>query len=284
MLEDLQQLERLQGESSPPILLDTKSPVIANWGLRSTQSFHGCPDSREEDAKRNRMAFLGRSAGELVVIIADVLIALWADGMRQDRIDRAAEVEHLESMHADFETSLVELDSVLAEHTDQLAALERFLAGDLSGEPSDSLRRWAYEGAWMIVQWSPQVSTLRDLQASGDLRVIQDTELRRGLAELDRILGLGAYEHADLTATQQRLVDPFMVARLDLPSLFFDTIPARKGVRLATVLESEEAKNLIAFKLALAPYELAQRERQQAHLGRLVGLIERRLSELDAVR
>ena len=232
----------------------------------------------------DRLDFLRRSAGELVVIIAGVLIALWADGMRQDRMDRAAEVEHLESLQADFETSLVELDSVLAEHTYQLAALERLLAGDLSGEPSDSLRRWAYEGAWMIVQWSPQVSTLRDLQASGDLRVIKDTELRRGLAELDRILGLGAYEHADLTATQQRLVDPFMVARLDLPSLFFDTVPPRDGVRLASVLESEEAKNLIAFKLALAPYELAQRERAQAHLERLVGLIERRLNELDAVR
>jgi hypothetical protein len=75
-----------------------------------------------------------------------------------------------------------------------------------------------------------------------------------------------------------------MVARLDLPNLFFDTVPGREGVRLATVLESEEAKNLIAFKLALAPYELAQRKRTQAHLERLVGLIERRLNELDADR
>jgi hypothetical protein len=104
------------------------------------------------------------------------------------------------------------------------------------------------------------------------------------LAELDRIPGLGACEHAGLTATQQRLVDPFMVARLDLPNLFFDTVPGREGVRLATVLESDEAKNLIAFKLALAPYELDSRKRAQAHLGRLVGLIERRLDELDTVR
>jgi len=218
------------------------------------------------------------------VIIAGVLIALWADGMRQDRADRAAEFEHLESLHVDFETSLVELDSVLTEHADQVAALERLLAGNLSGEPSDSMRRWVYQGVWMIVQWSPQLSTLRDLQASGDLRVVKDTELRRGLAELDRILGLGAYEHADLTTTQQRLVDPFMVARLDLPHLFFDTAPGPEAVRPVTVLESEEAKNLIAFKLALIPYELAQRERAQAQLEHLVGLIERRLNELDAVR
>lgn len=234
--------------------------------------------------KTDRVDFLRRSAGELVVIIAGVLIALWADGMRQDRADRAAEVEHLESLHVDFETSLVDLDSVLTEHTDQVAALERLLAGHLSGESSDSLGRWVYRGVWMIVQWSPQLSTLRDLQASGDLRVVKDTELRRGLAELDRILGLGAYEHADLTATQQRLVDPFMVARLDLPNLFFGTAPRREGARMATVLESEEAKNLIAFKLALTPYELAQRKRAQAHLERLVGLIERRLNELNAVR
>jgi hypothetical protein len=227
-----------------------------------------------------RKALLRRGLGELAIVVLGVLIALWADGLRQDRADRDAEVEYLESLGDDFSISLTQLDSVLAEHRDQIGSLESLLSEDLAAQPADSLRRWVRQGLWSIVEWSPQVSTLRDLQASGDLRVLQDNTLRRALAELDRTLGLGAVEHADFTAVQHQLIDPFLAQALDVPELFSPSGAQGAADALMVVMRSQQARNLIAYKLEMAPYDLAQRERTQEQLRLLIELVGRRLAAL----
>jgi hypothetical protein len=46
------------------------------------------------------------------------------------------------------------------------------------------------------------------------------------------------------------------------------------------VMRSQQARNLIAYKLEMAPYDLAQRERTQEQLRLLIRLVGRRLGAL----
>ncbi len=222
-----------------------------------------------------------RGLAELLIVVAGVLIALWADELRQSRSDRIDEANQLEALREDFLVTASVFDSALAQHDVQESSLQRLMAGGFDGVCPDSLTAWARTGLWVIVQASPRLSTLRDLQSSGRLGILQSPELRYGLAELDRILELDAIRHTDFTTIQVRIVDPVLVARVNLPRLLLgdQSRPADFGP-LAEFLDSPEARNVIAAKLSQVPFDRNPRAAARAQVDRLLLLIGERLDQL----
>lgn len=238
------------------------------------------PSARQKEVS----ASLRHGLGELVIVVVGVLIALWANAAWQNHTDRNSEREHLVALKGDFEVSLRLLDSTRVLRDRQAAYLQHLLAGDARRSGVDSAEAWADLGLWNLVESTPQLSSLRDLEASGDLRLIHDIELRRALADVDRLWDYAQVEHSDLTVSQQKLIDPHLVEDLDLAHV----LSSEEGVPRPVdpdrtdwrVLETQPWKSRIAFKLAMIPYSQEPLSALRDELALAIKLIDRRLAEL----
>lgn len=225
-----------------------------------------------------------RLGGELVVIVVGVLIALSADGWVELRQERQAEIGHLRALHEDLVTSAELLQESNDGRTRLFASLTRLAEEDLTTAPTDSVSRWIYLGLFTLQNYEPQLSAVADLQNSDQLRLLT-SEVRRSIAELNRILQDLERLRADFTASQQRLIDPYLIERLPLAEILAvaDSLPL--SVRLPTSpnwsgLLTDQLRNAIAFKLSLGKLETARRVQLADQIDLLLGQIDTRMNEL----
>jgi hypothetical protein len=114
---------------------------------------------------------------ELLIVVCGVLIALAAEGWRQDLRDRSAEDDYVRRLRVDIELDTVALASLM-EQTQERAAyaasvIRVFDTGEALGPPEEFVRAVEY------VNWFPYPAysrtTIGDLQSTGDLRLLRDT-------------------------------------------------------------------------------------------------------------
>jgi hypothetical protein len=127
-----------------------------------------------------------RSAlAELTIIVVGILLALWVDALREDRIDRKTERQYLESFLLDLERDLAELDSATTwtlRHGHAAEEVQLFL-GAVEGPASpDTLVKSIALAGW---QYLPPFSTLTidELRSTGNLQLLRNVELRRSIGE-----------------------------------------------------------------------------------------------------
>ena len=227
---------------------------------------------------------LARLGAELLIVILGVLIALSADAWLQARNERSDEARHLQALREDFSESLSLLGTWREERETISSALLSLLERDLAEVASDSVGRWIYQGLWNIGTYEPPVTAIRDLETSGELRLLSP-EIRRGISEFNRSLGHLEKAEADFMTSQQGLVDPYLVAALNLAPVLAVSdsllISERLPLRAAwETLATSEARSLMAFKLSLAKIGAGRRERLAEQLEALVTLIDDRLATL----
>jgi hypothetical protein len=225
-----------------------------------------------------------RLGAELLVIILGVMIALSADAWLQARNERSEEARHLQALREDFSESLKLLDAWHDEREVLSSALVSLLERDLDVVPVDSVGLWVYQGLWNIGTYEPRVTALRDLESTGELRLLS-TDIRRAISEFNRRLGHLERLELDFIASQQGLVDPYLVTELRLAPILAmsDSLPISERLSAGVTwpeLESSEARSLIAFKLSLAKVGTGRRERLAEQLDDLVTLIDDRLAVL----
>lgn len=122
--------------------------------------------------------------GEFVVIVVGVLLALWVDELREARKNAELEVQYLESLVTDLEADLVQFDETEAWMRRQEAAAATVLAlyeGSPPAEDVADLVAAVETAGW---QYFPSITrnTIDDLKSTGNLRLIRDPEMRRGIA------------------------------------------------------------------------------------------------------
>ena len=128
---------------------------------------------------------------ELFIVVLGVLIALWADGWRQRREDRALEREYLERLADDLrlDTAAVANIMMLTESRAQYGqrVLSAFDTGSRSGSASDFVRALEYANYFSYPSYSR--TAIEDLMSTGNLRLIQSTDVKEVLsryyAEID---------------------------------------------------------------------------------------------------
>lgn len=126
---------------------------------------------------------LARAAAELTLIVAGILIALAVDGALADRADRAAARESLELVRDDMQLLVEQVEEFRVYNEGQLAAgarLSRTLGAD------SPIPRTAQ--TWEDLDDITSRRTLRlpraawdELVGTGNLRLLEDAELRRDL-------------------------------------------------------------------------------------------------------
>ena len=122
-----------------------------------------------------------RAAGELVLIIVGVLVALWIEDWRQARLDRATEIEYLGRMASDVEEDIRDLGNQI-QHTEwregkALDALE-FLDG---AQPGTAATLEAFNIAGFISFFRHNRSTMDDLLSTGRLALLSNKSLVRDI-------------------------------------------------------------------------------------------------------
>lgn len=129
-------------------------------------------------------------AGEFVVIVVGVLLALWVDELREAHNNAKLEVEYLDSLLTDLEADLASFDTTEAWMRRQEAAAATVLALYAGSPPTEdmvALVRAVETAGW---QYIPSITrnTIDDLKSTGNLRLIRDPEMRRGIAAYYRAI------------------------------------------------------------------------------------------------
>ena len=125
-----------------------------------------------------------RLSGELVVIVAGVLIALWVDNLNQDRRDVAQEAVYIRGILVDLESDSVDLAARREVAIRGRDAADRLLALRLdpgAPAPVDSLAPWMFHTAF-VDNFQVLDHTYREVLGAGGLSLIRDEGIRRRIS------------------------------------------------------------------------------------------------------
>ena len=127
---------------------------------------------------------LGRVAGELAVIVAGVLVALWIEGWRQARTDAVLEQEYLQRIEADLladSSRFAERMAAEGRAATSAEAAMRFAQEGWGTGPDTIAVLKSYNFAGFINFLRLQSTTWDDLVSTGNLRILRDAGVRQAL-------------------------------------------------------------------------------------------------------
>ena len=186
---------------------------------------------------------------EATAIVASILVAFTIDAWWQERTDRIVEVSYLQALQDDLRRSLEFLNEDEAVQQRQVEYLKSLLSTNSDTRYSDELRRWIDDGLFDVGTYQPQISALRDLESSGQTKIIRNPDIRRALASARQRIDSLESTQRDFQQSQQSLIDPFLVDNLNLSHLMLDR-SANHETDLS-VLGSSDFQSRVAFKISL---------------------------------
>lgn len=207
------------------------------------------------EPQRRFRSFAARAAAEFAVVVVGVTIALWADGWAAERKDREAESIRVRALSDNVEATVAEIREARQE-ADSAAAALRELASPRRPDRADvDLERALLRSFFYVPVFHPELNVYEDLKNSGELSLLRDAELRRGLSELDSQLEQVRIQQADMSAVQQLNLDSFLIERVDLRPVLGDYLglDGSTGSRSMDLsfMHELEFRNLVLFKLDL---------------------------------
>jgi hypothetical protein len=133
-----------------------------------------------------------RIVAEGAAIVVSILLAFAIDAWWTDKRERDEVLETLAIVHSDFRRSLENLESRQVRSAAKLKSINQLLeaslasTSDLTEEGVDSLLG---DVTWYAVEHTVSTGALDSLVDTGGLRLVEDIELRRNLADWPRYLG-----------------------------------------------------------------------------------------------
>ena len=117
--------------------------------------------------------------GEIVLVVIGILIALQINNWNEERLENNREKITVQNLHTEFRENLRDLDSIQTILTRTIKATENIFGRFREGEYQDtnqidSLLNLVIESP----SWKPSEFVLNDLQNSGGLSKLNDTELK----------------------------------------------------------------------------------------------------------
>lgn len=119
------------------------------------------------------------AVGEIILVVFGILIALQINNWNEARLENNREKITVQNLHTEFRENLRDLDSIHTILTRTIKATEnifgKFKEGELQDTNEiDSLLNYVIESP----SWKPSEFVLNDLQNSGGLSKLNDTELK----------------------------------------------------------------------------------------------------------
>ena len=132
--------------------------------------------------------YLLYAAGEILLVVVGILIALQINNQNDQRKDRAREVHYLENIKTDLEINLAEMDRYLEIRTECIAAANRII-GHFEGEPITDYSAFNADGV-MIYSWQrywQNDNTFQELVNSGNLALISNDAIKKTLLDIEAL-------------------------------------------------------------------------------------------------
>ena len=179
--------------------------------------------------------------GELLIVVAGVMIALGFEQWNSDRLDRVEEVEIIERFIADLRVDLDSIAFGMEATSEKETALSRIISSLKSPQkrPSDLtlfLQDVVESAAYGWNQGSPRRTTFDEVLASGRFGLIRDTATRVRIAD---------YYEWNLSRD-----DRIEERETDYPNLSYRLVPRVTEFELATDLSDAQLEELINIVLS----------------------------------
>lgn len=162
-----------------------------------------------------------RLAVQILVVGVGVVLALWADGWRESRVERHTETARLQALERDVHATARAVATLRSDAREIAAALDSLLAPETDPRGADpgAMPRQVTRGFLDVPILDAELAVYRDLQHSGELSLLTDARVREALSAMDARHERLRVHLSDLVTVQQINVDPFLIARLNVPSL-----------------------------------------------------------------
>jgi hypothetical protein len=198
-----------------------------------------------------------RLAVQVLVVGIGVGLALWADGWRDSRVERRTESARLQALQRNVQVTARAVAVLRVDAREIAAALDSLLAPETDPQSADpgAMRLLLMRGFLDVPILDAELAVYRDLQSSGELSLLKDARVREALSAMDTRYERLRGHLSDLLTVQQMNVDPFLIARVNIPSLVGGETESRGGGDGSSFALDPELRrdrtfrNVAAFKL-----------------------------------
>jgi len=132
--------------------------------------------------------YLAYAAGEIVLVVIGILIALQIDNWNEARKDRARELGYLGNIRGDLVANIDEMDRYLATRSELIAAARRILT-HFDGEPIEDVSAFNADGIG-IYSWERFYlgnNTYQELVSSGNFALLSNHEIKDQLLDIEAL-------------------------------------------------------------------------------------------------
>ncbi len=213
-----------------------------------------------------------RSFSELTAIIVGILIALAVNDWWGNHNDRVEEQKILASIHEDVNATLQLIKNTQSRVEVDLEKLRILSTGSsgVAGQYSDEQMASLLHSLWDVPPLTLQMSTHKELQTSGRLRLITDAKLRHSLAHFQQKYDFAVQTYLDAFQNQQLKLDEYLLGNVQLSQITNYALEHDAGDKPAEItplaplkdhhplLDDFLFQNQVAAKFFLLTYYLQQ--------------------------
>jgi len=142
---------------------------------------------RQRLLSENRFThYLGYAAGEIVLVVIGILIALQINNWNDARKDRARELDYLHNIREDVRTNIAQMDTYLQTRNAEIAAAQRILTHfngvpitDASAFNADSISIYNWKRFYL------GDNTYQELIGSGNFALLSNPKIKDGLLDIE---------------------------------------------------------------------------------------------------
>lgn len=150
---------------------------------------HLLRDLRRQMIDSGRLrGYLFYAAGELLLIVAGILIAMQIGNWNSARQDRARELTYLTNIRADLVANVAQMDRFLIERKARIAAAERILT-HFAGKPIEDASAFNADGI-NIYSWERFYlgnNTYQELVSSGNFALLSNHDIKTQLLDIEAL-------------------------------------------------------------------------------------------------
>ena len=238
------------------------------------------------DGRRVR-SYLAYAAGELVLIVVGILIAMQIGNWNTDRQNRTRELTYLANIRADLVANVAAMDRFLAERNGRIASAQRILT-HFSGKPIEDVSAFNADG-FNIYNWERFYlgnNTYQELVNSGNFAQLSNHEIKTQLLDIEALYVKMKSEEDHYRFDSETAFYRPIYDLLDTEAMTADYFyrvsggkDGRTGVLTAAsfqpLLESRKIKN--GFVMTILEYRTmnTQMADMRARCQKLIGLIDK---------
>jgi len=160
------------------------------------------------------------AAGEIVLVVIGILIALQINDANDARKERLKEIHYLENIKTDLNINIQEMDRYLAIRTACIEAAQRLMT-HFEGEPIADYDAFNADGV-SIYSWQKFYqtnNTFQELVNSGNLALISNQAIKTGLMDLESLYKKMKSEEDHFRFDTEKLIYEPLYELMDLQQL-----------------------------------------------------------------